>query len=513
MTAWETPLKKRVTTAGASSVQNNEWDSIDWKTAYIQVKRLQMRIAKAYREGKHGKVKSLQWILTHSFYAKALAVKRVTSNRGANTPGVDNVVWRTPKQKLNAISNLTRRGYTTQPLKRIYIPKKQKGKLRPLSIPVMLCRAQQALHLSALEPVAEMMADKNAYGFRPKRSTADALGQCFLSLCRSNSAEYVLEGDIKSCFDTISHPWILDNTPMDKVMLQKWLAAGFCEQGKAVVATTKGTPQGGIISPTLLNVTLSGLEAAVKAVTKRGDRVNVIIYADDFIITGRTKEILENKVKPVVETFLNQRGLVLSQEKTRITNIYDGFDFLGVNTRKYSNGKLIQKPAKDSIKRFMQDIRETIKHYQAAKTEDLIRMLNLKLTGWANYYRHYCSKKTFCHIEHQLFPILLRWAKRRHRRKGVRWIIDKYFRNKGNQQWQFFTKVKNRQQEIGHLDLVKINHTPIRRHVKIEAKATPYDPAYEKYFRIRQTRRKEKRLFSPCKSQWSAWWEFQLYGS
>lgn len=258
-----------------------------------------------------------------------------------------------------------------------------------------------------------------------------------------------------------------------------------------------------------MNVTLSGLEAAVKAVTKREDKINIIIYADDFIITGRTKELLENKVKPVVEHFLSERGLVLSKDKTSITHIKEGFDFLGVNTRKYRNGKLIQKPAKDSVKRFMQDIRETVKRNQAATTEGLIHLLNAKLTGWANYYRSYCSKRTFGYISHQLYPILWRWARKRHQRKGAHWVVKKYYRTKGKQHWQFTTKIKDKKPEITYLDLVEISHTPIRRHVKIISDATPYDPAYNEYFRVRQARRKEKRLFFPCKSQWSPWWEMQ----
>lgn len=279
------------------------WKGIPWNKVTKTVRRLQMRIAKAYREGKHSKVKSLQWILTHSFYAKLLAVKRVTENQGAKTPGVDNIIWRTPKQKMEAALSLKRRGYRTRPLKRIYIPKKQKGKLRPLSIPVMQCRGQQALHLLALEPITETIADKNSYGFRPFRSTADAHVQCHITLSKSNSAQFILEGDIKACFDTISHQWLIKHTPMDKEMLKKWLSAGYLEKGK-LFPTDCGTPQGGVISPALLIVTLSGLEQTVKsAVLKRGDKVNVCIYADDFIITGATKEVLENKVIPVVETF------------------------------------------------------------------------------------------------------------------------------------------------------------------------------------------------------------------
>lgn len=182
--------------AGASSTKLLTWETIKWQKVEAHVRQLQMRIAKAFREGKHGKAKSLQWILTHSFCAKLLAVKRVSQNRGARTPGVDNVQWKTDGQKMRAAKSLVRRGYQTKPLRRIYIQKKQKGKLRPLSIPTMQCRAMQALHLLALEPIAEHIADKNAYGFRPLRSTADAIEKCFKALSRKNSTQYILEGDI-----------------------------------------------------------------------------------------------------------------------------------------------------------------------------------------------------------------------------------------------------------------------------------------------------------------------------
>ena len=251
MTAWETPIKRRFATAGAPSTLKSSWEAINWQKATMHVRRLQMRIVKAFQQGKHGKVKALQWILTHSFSAKSLAVKRVVQNEGAKTPGIDGVVWKTSAQKIQAVKSLKRRGYQTKPLKRIYIPKKQKGKLRPLSIPSMLCRAQQSLHLLSLEPIAEITADKNAYGFRPLRSTADAIECCFIALARRSSAEYILEGDIKSCFDSISSLWLETNTPMDKEMLRKWLTAGYIEKGK-LHPTTVGTPQGGLITPTTM---------------------------------------------------------------------------------------------------------------------------------------------------------------------------------------------------------------------------------------------------------------------
>lgn len=190
----------------------------------------------------------------------------------------------------------------------------------------MIDRAQQALHLMALEPFVETIADKNSYGFRPDRSCADAVQQCFIALAQKRSASWILEGDIKSCFDTISHPWLLSNTITDKTTLKKWLEAGYIED-TTLYPTQEGTPQGGIISPCLLVNVLSGLETAVKAVTKPRDKINVCVYADDFIITGASPEVLENQVKPAVQAFLAKRGLTLSETKTKITHIDKGFDF------------------------------------------------------------------------------------------------------------------------------------------------------------------------------------------
>ena len=233
----------RLLRTGASSA-SAKWDSINWNHTEAEVHRLQMRIAKAISEGRHGKVKALQWLLTHSFHAKVLAVKRVVQNKGGKTPGVDNIIWKTPQQKMKAALSLTRKGYQPQPLKRIYIPKKD-GRPRPLSIPTMKCRAMQGLHLLALEPVSEFYADKNSYGFRPKRSTADAIDACFKALSKKSSSQWILEGDIKSCFDKISHEWLRANIPMDQEILSKWLTAGYIDDG-VLHQSELGTPQGGL---------------------------------------------------------------------------------------------------------------------------------------------------------------------------------------------------------------------------------------------------------------------------
>ena len=468
---------------GASSSEVCEWNHIDWQQAEAEVCRLQMRIAKAVREGKWGKVKSLQWILTHSHHAKLLAVKRVSQSSGAKTPGVDGVLWRTAEQKICAASSLHRRGYKAQPLRRVYILKKN-GKQRPLGIPTLFDRAMQALHLLALEPVTETTADKNSYGFRPKRSAADAIAQCFLSLSRRTSAQWVLEGDIKACFDEIDHDWLLEHIVTDKLLLKQWLAAGYIEAG-TFHDTVSGSPQGSIVSPALANKVLDGLEAVVNQAVARTDKVNFIRYADDFIVTGISRDILETKVQPAIVSFLTERGLSLSTEKTHITHIDDGFDFLGFNVRKYS-GKLLIKPSRKSIKTFLDGIRTLIKSNPTIKTESLIRLLNPKLRGWANYYRHVVSKEIFCKVDTAIFQAIYRWTRRRHRNKGALWIFDKYFKHPAPNNWWFHAKTRT---VDGHADmfrLVRVANTKIIRHVKVKATATSYDPAFTSYFERRK---------------------------
>ena len=236
-----------MTMTGAASDGKVDWHNIDWPQVHRTVRRLQMRIAKATREGRWGKVKALQWLLTHSLHGKMLAVKRVTENQGKRTPGVDGVTWSTPESKSKAVMSLKRRGYQPSPLKRVYIPKAN-GKMRPLGIPTMQDRAMQALYLLALMPVAETTADPNSYGFRPERASRDAAEQCFTALGNRHRAQWVLDADIAGCFDNISHDWLLANIPMDKAVLGKWLKSGFAWKNQ-MFPTKAGTPQGGIMTP------------------------------------------------------------------------------------------------------------------------------------------------------------------------------------------------------------------------------------------------------------------------
>jgi RNA-directed DNA polymerase len=472
------------TDAVSSGKLEVSWHQINWYKAVQHVRRMQLRIAEATREGKTRKVKSLQRLLSNSFHAKALAVKRVTENRGKATPGVDGQTWSTPEDKFKAISSLKRKGYKPLPLRRIYIPKSN-GKKRPLGIPIMKDRAMQALHKLVLEPVAETLADGNSYGFRPNRSCADAIEQTFTALSWKRSAQWILEGDIKSCFDEISHDWLMNNIPMDKGILRKWLKAGYIDR-KKLFPTEAGTPQGGIISPLLSNMTLDGLEKELKPF--RGQKVNFVRYADDFIVTGNSKEMLEQEVKPVIVGFLKEKGLTLSKEKTKVTHIEEGFDFLGQNVRKY-NGKLLIKPAKKNVKNFLEKVRIVLKERKTATQENVIKMLNPIIRGWANYHQHVVAKEIFSWVDYQIWLKLWQWCKRRHPNKGRRWIKDRYFHAIGPRKWVFAVKIKSSEGKTKHMELYSAVKTPIRRHVKIKAAAHPYNMTWEPYFEERITRK------------------------
>jgi len=471
--------------AGAASHDDLDWHSIDWQKAHETVRRLQARIVKATQEGRWGKVKALQRLLTHSFSGKALAVKRVTENEGKRTPGVDGEIWDTPQKKALAICTMRQHGYRPLPLRRIYIPKKHdKTKKRPLSIPTMKDRAMQALYLLALDPVAETTADLNSYGFRKERCCADAIEHCFNTLAPKHMAQWILEGDIKACFDRISHEWLLAHIPMEKSMLRKWLNAGYMEK-HVFYDTHEGTPQGGVISPVLANMALDGLGALLKQHYPLGSRkhrkvkLNLVRYADDFIITGISKEFLENTVKPLVETFLHERGLELSQTKTRITHIDDGFDFLGQNVRKY-NGKLLIMPSKANISALLDKVRGIIRDNAQMTAGKLIMILNPIIRGWALYHRHVVSSEAFSNVDNAIFQALWHWSTRRHPNKGRHWIKAKYFKTVGNDDWVFYGEHDGKEWTL--LNAASIS---IKRHVMIRQQANPYDPEWELYFEER----------------------------
>jgi RNA-directed DNA polymerase len=454
------------------------WNFIKWKEVNQIVDCLQRRIVKAVKAKNKEKVRSLQRLLARSLAGRLKAVRRVTTNRGKRTPGVDRILLDTPAKKWQQAQRLNVTGYKAQPLKRTYVPKKN-GKLRPLGIPVMHDRAEQSLEQMGLDPVSECTADSHSYGFRKKRSIHDAIGACYNALRRKGSAQWILEGDIKGCFDFIDHNWLLRHIPTRKKKLRQWLKSGYLERSM-FNPTKEGTPQGGIISPTLANMVLDGIESLLSRIFNRKEKIHFVRYADDFIITGDSKELLAERVQPLIEKFLRKRGLSLSAEKTRISHINDGFDFLGFNIRKYKD-KLLIKPAGSSISKIKSKIRELIKVNKTIKTVDLIRLLNPILRGWGNNYRHVVSKATFGKIDHEIWKMTWQWAKRRHPKKMLKWIKSKYFQSIGTRSWVF-------REQDDPISLVKLSDIPIRRHIKIKANANPYDKEWQDYFIERSQR-------------------------
>lgn len=477
-------------TGDVASCDWQSWTTIPWDLANQYVRRLQARISKAALEEDWRGVKRLQRLLVRSTSGKALAVRRVTENQGKRTPGVDKVLWSTAGSKWRAVQSLTTVGYKPSPLRRIHIPKANGGK-RPLGIPTMRDRAMQALHWLALDPVAETHADLNSYGFRSHRSTADALTQCMNALNRSGSPEWVLEGDIKGCFDNIDHQWLMENAPMDRGVLSGWLKAGFVERGR-LFPTEAGTPQGGIISPVLANLTLDGLERTLKSAFPRRAKLNFIRYADGFIVTAVSKELLETKVKPLIAEFLATRGLTLSETKTVITHAADGFDFLGFRVRKFKDF-LHVGPSPASTKRLYAKVSAMLRRLRTAKQGDVIRALNPIISGWANYHRTMMASRTFAVMDHRIFWALWRWAKRRHPNKGARWVRRRYFRTSGKRQWVFTD---------GASTLMWLASFTKRRHIKIRSDANPYDPADEGYFDTVLQRRMLATLAGRRKLNW-----------
>jgi len=484
-----TSFKKKWATLDPKEMEI-QWKSIHWKAIERQVNKLQSRITQATKEGKKSLVKKLQYLLTNSFFAKLLAVRKVTTNKGKNTSGIDKRIWSTPASKFKGALSLKRKGYRANPLRRTYIEKKDKKKKRPLGIPTMFDRAMQALHAMALDPIAEASADKVSFGFRKKRGIKDAAAHIFRYLRLENSAQWILEGDIKGCFDNINHQWMLDNIPMDKRILKQFLKAGFVYQ-KKLFPTEKGTPQGGIASPILANMALDGIERKIKErywTNKKGTidrdynkhKVNYTRYADDFIVTAESKVILQD-IKQIISDHLKQRGLVLSEEKTLITHIDQGFDFLGWNFKKVK-GMLLIKPSKVSLKNVSDKIRSTIKSYRTAKQENLIKILNPIITGWSNNHRSVAAKEAFSKLDHMVFHSLWKWAKRRHPNKSMQWIKDRYWEKRKNRDWIF------RNEKI---TLKFATNTKIIRHPLIKFDANPYLLTDKLYYIAREKQRKK----------------------
>lgn len=464
--------------------RTEDWKAQNWKKHQRNVYRLQRRIYQAARRGDWKRVHRLQRLLLRSWSARCLAVRRVSQdNRGKKTAGVDGVKNLSLQQRLRLareLANLT--GWCVAPIRRTYIPKPGTTEKRGLGIPVMADRAMQALVKQALEPEWEAQFEPNSYGFRPGRSTHDAVVAIQITICLK--PKYALDADIEKCFDRINHDALLKKlrtTPPIMRLVRDWLKAGILDEGKWLFPEA-GTPQGGVISPLLANVALHGLERTLVAVSKR-HRITVIRYADDLVVLCQDLETLL-AAKAKAEEWLAEMGLCLKEAKTHVTHTLNeheervGFDFLGFHVRQHRVGKYRTRtyrgrpgyktlitPAKKGVKRHMEKIRELVHQDRGAPQSALIAALNPVVRGWAQYYRICVAKRIFSKIDHLMHWGLMRWAKHRHPEKSYQWREHRYWRR------QELRKVFS----DGTHTLRQHSETPIVRHVKVRGDKSPYD--------------------------------------
>jgi RNA-directed DNA polymerase len=487
--------------------KQTDWNAINWKKTNRTVRNLRQRIFRAAQEGNLKKVRSLQKLMLKSYSNRLVSVRRVAQiNAGKNTPGVDKLVIKTPAARGRMVDALAHHSlWKAKPVRRIYIPKAN-NKRRPLGIPVMVDRCLQAMIKNALEPAWEARFEGTSYGFRPGRSCQDAMAKIYLLARPNKTKKWVLDADIRGAFDNISHDYLLRTigpTP-GKELIKQWLKAGYVEHG-TFHATEQGTPQGGVASPLLANIALHGMEEAIGVTyDSRGQLIGkraVVRYADDFVCFCETREDAEQVQRILVE-WLKERGLALSEEKTRIVHLTEGFDFLGFNIRHYpapqtsrTGWKLLIKPSKESVQDVQKKLKDQWEKAQGTNVQSVLTKLNPIIRGWANYFRCTVAKKIFSNLDRWMFYKADRYTRRMHPKKAKGWRHRKYwgrFHLDRLDPWVFGDKPSG-----GYL--LKFSWFPIERHVLVKGRSSPDDPALRDYWMKRQAAKARDLTFSKQK--------------
>jgi RNA-directed DNA polymerase len=479
------------------------WKSVNWKKCQRHVDRLQRSIASAMERGDKKMVRKLQRILYQSESYNLICTRKVTQdNQGKRTAGVDGVKELSPTQRMESALD-TKDGILRKwnPVRQKEIPKKN-GKIRTLGIPTLKDRIYQAKLKGILEPCYEVIAEPNSYGFRPMRSTKDAIEQIFLAIRKKEEA-WVLEGDLKGFFDNIKTEAIINNKVIKgneeiTATIKRLVKSGAITVNQEYIETDIGTPQGGVVSPLLANIAFNGLETMIdkwawdnrKQTGQKKYRekiVHTVVYADDFVVIARERWIIEELKEVISKWCMEKMGVELSQEKTRITNTKNGFNFLGCNIKQYeinsTKSKTLIKPSKDSIKSIKTKIHKICKEYCGKSQDELIERLNPVLTGWGNYHKGNVAKEAFAAIDKYVFERTRKWAKKRHRIKGKIWIKDKYWHKEGNRNWVFKTENNT---------LKLLTDIKIKRHSKIKSEHQVFDGNNEYWTKRRLMNKAEK---------------------